>query len=142
MRLSVSPLLFLRTFFVTLLVFFYSVSAFADEMSNGNGYWARCQENQHPYECLAFFEGLIHGTAQGIEHTVMLIYPDKTYEQFDTHRQSLTGFCLPEKATVGQMFDTFLKYLKDNPSKRDNTTGLLYRFAMHDAFPCAPKKNS
>lgn len=128
----------IRTLFATLLVLFYSTFVHANDMFNGNGYWAECQKESH--YCLGFLEGLAHGTAQTIDYTVMSIYPDENYDQFDAHRQSLTMFCIPEKVTMGQMLDVFLKYLKDNPNKRDRTTGHLYMFAMRDAFPCAPTK--
>ncbi len=127
-------------FATTLLVLFYSTLVHASDMQNGNGYYVECHKEPTSLECWAYFEGLAHGASQAIEITAMRIYPDKNYEQFNARRQSLSMFCLPENATVGQMFDVFLKYLKDNPSKRNQTTGLLYFLAMHDAFPCATTK--
>lgn len=48
-------------------------------------------------------------------------------------------FCSPDNATPVQIVDVAIKYLKDNPAKRNKASNLLVVDALKDAWPC-PKK--
>jgi hypothetical protein len=45
-------------------------------------------------------------------------------------------YCAPYDVTLQQSVDVFLKYLKENPSIRNNTGRVLFVKAMNEAFPC------
>lgn len=44
--------------------------------------------------------------------------------------------CVPEGATYGQNLDVVLKYLGNNPERRQNSAGYLVTSALNNAFPC------
>jgi len=117
---------------------FSTYSWAATGLHNGNGFWDHCHEDSPPTECWAFFQGIMHGTAQAIDFATIRMFPEQKYEQFNATRQKLMPICLPANATSGQALDVFLKYLKDNPQSRNRTTGMLYIVAMTHAFPCQP----
>lgn len=46
-------------------------------------------------------------------------------------------FCLPNGVTIGQLRDTFVNYLEENPSQRHYTASSLYVTAMRKRFPAS-----
>lgn len=47
------------------------------------------------------------------------------------------ALCIPEQSTKGQLVDTVLKYLEQNPERRHLEAGSLVPEALNRAFPCA-----
>ncbi|WP_158699519.1 Rap1a/Tai family immunity protein [Magnetospirillum gryphiswaldense] len=45
-------------------------------------------------------------------------------------------YCAPNDVTLQQTIDVFVKYLKENPSARNNTGRALFAKSMNEAFPC------
>jgi hypothetical protein len=45
-------------------------------------------------------------------------------------------FCMPSSVTLGQLKDVFLKYLRENPARRNQDGSLLVILAIQEAWPC------
>ena len=45
-------------------------------------------------------------------------------------------YCAADNVTLQQSIDVFVKFLRDNPNHRNNTSRVLFAVAMGKAFPC------
>ena len=45
-------------------------------------------------------------------------------------------YCAADDVTLQQSIDVFVKFLRDNPKHRNNTSRVLFSDAMGKAFPC------
>ncbi|UCE94651.1 MAG: hypothetical protein JSV73_05100 [Flavobacteriaceae bacterium] len=46
-------------------------------------------------------------------------------------------FCKPYDVTLGEMIMAVIKYLKENPEKKDLTASSIVSLALNEAFPCS-----
>jgi hypothetical protein len=49
------------------------------------------------------------------------------------------SYCIPSNANVGQLLDTFCKFLKENPEQRHLPGSNLVRLTLVKAWPCSRK---
>ena len=59
---------------------------------------------------------------------------DATYEKAE--RNPKMGICIPKGMLTGQLQDVLLKYLRDHPEKRHNSTPFFAFWAVRKAWPC------
>ena len=67
----------------------------------------------------------VNGAVQASAHTISL-------------KAEKPGYCTPSAGgSIGQYVDVYLKFLRENPAKRNLPAIYLFHQAMADAFPCA-----
>ena len=103
-------------------------SAHADSFKTGNEVYAACEDTSAPINW-GFCRGYVIGTI------------DALIAQPAIERTKPT-FCTPERATVGQMADVAISYMKEHPEERANGAASIVWVAMMTAFPCAKAKPS
>ncbi len=52
--------------------------------------------------------------------------------------QAFKSFCEPDNVDSIQLNDVFIKWLKNNPERRQLATHVLFYAAMADVYPCKP----
>ena len=94
------------------------------DMRTGNGYLEACTSENVDIEfsCINFTIGLFEGIQGGIAAV-----------------DAKQIFCSPSGATVGQMLDVVVKYIRDNPDIRHLPTSVIAAFSLKRAFPCPEK---
>jgi Ssp1 endopeptidase immunity protein Rap1a len=103
----------------------------APDITHGNGLLQACTD-EGPLADLnnAFCKGYLEGAREGLA----LLQKDKNTGPY---------FCEPEEATLGQVRDIVVKYLRDNPEHRHEVSIVLVYRALQKAWPgpCAsPEK--
>jgi len=83
--------------------------------NTGNEVVTACKQDRFGY-CLGYTTGLV----------------DAITNEPGTKGQ----ICLRESLTAGQVRDVLVKWLDDNPGKRDYTASSIARVALQEAFPC------
>lgn len=93
-------------------------------VGTGNGYKLWCNDPPRNSAIAGYCSGFIRGLTD-------LLY-------FDLANRLLAAnlFCPPNGVTYTQMEAIFLAYLNKNPSTTHQLSGILFRQALFDAYPC------
>ena len=83
--------------------------------------------------------GYIMGSATSSSRAMILYYHSSVgsdpQEAVQFEARSL-GYCIPEGATVGQMADVTMAYMRDYPEQRHIEAAYVIIYAFREAFPC------
>jgi hypothetical protein len=114
-----------RLCLVLVVAFGAARPAMSEDVARGNGFYVLCSDavgptaNQGRIVCLAYVKGL---------------YDMAGYLQ----PASKAGLvCSPEGVTMDQYLDILVKYLRDNPERRQALTAELMWEAASKAYPCS-----
>lgn len=91
------------------------------DLSTGNSFLSACttQDTGAFWMCHGYLQGFL--TREHLEGDNRLV-------------------CLPPTSTNGQIMDTVVAFIRDNPSDRHRPSGQLTAVALAQAFPCPAKK--
>ncbi|WP_196245771.1 Rap1a/Tai family immunity protein [Bordetella hinzii] len=115
-----------------------TIAASSDLDNTGNQWLTNCQ-SQAPMSiglCYGFISGVTNAYKLGSAFTYLKVVnktrgvPKLNADEF------LSAWCLPEKATAGQVRDVFVKFLRENPARRAESGDALLTQALESAFPC------
>jgi Rap1a immunity proteins len=116
----------MRTLFVLLLGLYLSQSTAPQEMApditHGNGLLRACSDDAPSGLNHAFCMGYLEGAREGLS-------------MLEKGKSTGAYFCEPENATLLQVRDIVVKYLRDNPENRQEVSILLVYRAFHKAWP-------
>lgn len=115
---------------------FFAFPALAENIS-GNDLLSICEATDDAAKlgyCIGYVTGVIEGMKWGIASPLMMSGADP--EEADKTGNTLLGFCIPAEATLGQMRDVILLYLRSNPAERHASARIQVQFALAGAYPC------
>lgn len=91
------------------------------EKTSGNKLYATCQNSKNTPVCLGYIAGVVDGYTWTI----------------DKEDSCISKNLSSDAVTPEQVYDVVLKYLKDNPQKRNQRAAKLIMTSIHDAFGCS-----
>ena len=113
----------MRFALVVVLVAFFSGSALGAFFKSGNALHADCQskiDTLNRAVCYGYIMGVVDSRPKDGKTAKILDWP----------------YCVPGGVNGGQITDTVIKWLTNNPEKRHFVAASLIIAALSEAFPC------
>lgn len=108
----------------------FSASAWAD---TGNDLLQWCGAGPFQFQKATFETGRCMGYIEGAAQ-VMQIMDD--YLRQTRHGQDSDKLCIPDQTPIPQIIDVVIKFLIENPEKRNERDLVIISEALRKGFPC------
>jgi hypothetical protein len=117
-----------------ILILALSASSASATFYNGNELYELCQRDR----VALYIAGYLDKSWQDrIATTYFMPESSSKNAAVKAVNKAIRGYCIPERATLGQLGDVVCKYVKENPKDRTKEAVGLINLAFLDAFPCS-----
>lgn len=121
---------------IIILTALFAGAANAQNMT-GNELLSTCEQTESDAKfgyCLGYVSGVVEGMKWGL--AVPLLMAGESTSEVEKTTGDLLGFCVPQEATLGQMRDVIVLYLRNNPAERHGSARIHAQLALAEAYPC------